>query len=101
MRKVCYFIIFAALTSSCRPSKKVQRIETAFTKKDTSQTIVVEPLKEAVDSFSIVKSIIANLNKQRIDFTTFSAKMKVDYEGKEGGSQSATAYVRIHKDSVI
>jgi len=91
-------IIFAA---ACRPAKKVQRIEDALSKKDTGQTVVVKPLEEAVDSFSIVKSIIGNLNKQRIGFSTFSAKMKVDYEGKEDGSQSATAYVRVEKDSII
>ncbi len=101
MRKVLYLIFFVVLMVNCRPAKKVQRIETAISKKDTSQTVVVQPKEEAVDSFSIVKSIVANLNKQRINFTTFSAKMKVDYEGKEGGSQSATAYVRISKDSVV
>ncbi|HRI20345.1 MAG TPA: DUF4292 domain-containing protein [Panacibacter sp.] len=101
MRKIRYIIFFAVLAAACRPAKKVQRIESAISKKDTSQTVVVQPLEEAVDSFSIVKSIIGNLNKQRIDFTTFSAKMKVDYEGKEDGTQSATAYVRISKDSVV
>src|SRR6478735_8722694 len=43
---------------------------------------------------------VDSLNKQRIEFNTFSGKMKVEYEGKEAGDQ-ATAYVRIQKDSVI
>jgi len=101
MKKLLYILLLIIFAAACRPAKKVQRIEDALSKKDTGQTVVVKPLEEAVDSFSIVKSIIGNLNKQRIGFSTFSAKMKVDYEGKEDGSQSATAYVRVEKDSII
>ncbi|MEP7319792.1 MAG: DUF4292 domain-containing protein [Panacibacter sp.] len=101
MIKTAYFILMAAVMFSCRPSKKVQRIQDAISKKDTGQAIIVKPLEEAIDSFSIVKSIIGNLNKQRVDFTTFSAKIKVDYQGKESGDQNATAYIRIQKDSII
>jgi hypothetical protein len=77
----------------------VQKIEDAISKRDTSQIVVV-PEKQ-VDSFSIVKNIISNLNKvQRINFTTFSAKIKIDYEGNDG-SDDLTAYMRIQKDSII
>lgn len=101
MRKTAYFILMAALITGCRPSKKVQRIQDAISKKDTVQATIVKPLEEAIDSFSIVKSIIGNLNKQRVNFTTFSAKIKVAYQGKESGDQNATAYIRILKDSII
>lgn len=101
MKKLSYILLLIIFAAACRPAKKVQRIEDALSKKDTGQIVVVKPLEEAVDSFSIVKSIIGNLNKHRIGFNTFSAKMKVDYEGKEDGSQSATAYVRVEKDSII
>jgi len=50
--------------------------------------------------FAIVRNIVGGLNKQRIDFNTFSGKIKVNYEGKDGGDQ-ATAYIRIRKDSII
>ncbi len=84
---------------SCRPAKKVERIETALSKSDTAKVVVIAP--KVVDSFSIVKNIISNLSKvQRIDFTTFSAKVKVDYEGQDESGQ-LTAYLRIQKDSVI
>jgi hypothetical protein len=36
----------------------------------------------------------------KIDFNTFSAKVKVDYQTKDA-SDNATAYIRIQKDSVI
>ncbi|MEP6847135.1 MAG: DUF4292 domain-containing protein [Panacibacter sp.] len=93
---VCITVL-TGMAAGCRPAKKVQRIEQSISKKDTASIVIVTP---ALDSFSIVKNIVSSLNKQRIDFTTFSAKMKVDYEGKDGGDQ-ATAYVRIQKDSVI
>lgn len=92
-----YAVVLMSMIAGCRPAKKVQRIEQSISKKDTVATVIVVP---EVDSFSIVRDIVDSLNKQRIDFNTFSAKIKVDYEGKDGGDQ-ATAYVRIQKDSVI
>src|SRR5215831_13568722 len=97
MKKVVYIVVLTLTIASCRPVKKVQHIEQAISKKDTSERVTE---KQVVDSFSIVKNIISNLNKNRIDFTTFTAKVKVDYEGKENNDQ-ATAYVRIQKDSII
>lgn len=92
-----YAIALMSMSAGCRPAKKVQRIEQSISKKDTVATVIVKP---AIDSFSIVRDIVDSLNQKRIDFNTFSAKIKVDYEGKDGGDQ-ATAYVRIQKDSVI
>ena len=101
MKTAVYIFLIMALMASCRPSKKVQRINDAITKRDTTEAVVVKPAEEKIDSFSIVKSIISNLNKHRVDFNTFSAKIKVDYQGKENGDQNATAYVRMQKDSII
>lgn len=100
MKFFSLIVLAIILATGCRPVKKVQKIEDAISKKDTAETVVVKPEIEAVDSFSIVKSIINNLTRQRIDFKTFTAKIKVDYEGKDGGDQ-ATAYVRMQKDSII
>jgi len=100
MKYVVYVCLAIVMMVGCRPAKKVQRIEQSISKKDTSATVIVEPEKEKIDSFSIVKSIVSGLNKQRIDFNQFSAKIKVNYEGKDGGDQ-ATAYIRMQKDSII
>ena len=89
--------LFATIIIGCRPAKKVQRIEQSISKKDTVATVIVKP---SIDSFSIVKHIVDSLNTRRIEFSTFSAKVKVDYQGKDCGDQ-ATAYIRIQKDSVI
>src|SRR4051812_43134633 len=95
---VCSIALIIAI-AGCRPAKKVQHIQEAISKKDTSARVIVTPEK-IVDSFSIVKNIIADVTKKRIDFTTFTAKVKIEYEGKENSDQ-ATAYVRIQKDSLI
>jgi len=91
---ICLFVMFAA----CRPVKKVQRIGEVITTKDSVSKTVVQPALE--DSSVLVKNIINQLTTQRIDFTTFSAKVKMDYDGGEGNGQ-VTAYLRMQKDSII
>lgn len=87
------------LVASCRPAKKVQRIENAISKKDTSKTVVVNP-EEKVDTLALVKNMLDSVVSNTIDFQTFSAKVRLDYEGTKGGDQ-ATAYIRMQKDSLI
>jgi len=103
MKKVEYVLIFLIAIASCRPAKKVQHIEQAISKKDTSERVVAKPEeteRKHIDSFAVVKNIVSNIVVHPIDFTTFSAKVKIDYEGKENSDQ-ATAYIRIQKDSLI
>lgn len=100
MKKIFYFLLIIIAVAGCRPVKKVQNIEQVVAKKDSAETVIVNPEKEKVDSFSIVKSIISNLQNSRINFTTFSGKIKIDYQGKDAADQ-ATAYIRVRKDSVI
>src|SRR4051812_49356355 len=103
MKQIVYTLLFLITIASCRPAKKVQHIEQAISKKDTSERVVATPEEEEknhVDSFVIVKNIISNISQHPIDFTTFSAKVKIDYQGKENSDQ-ATAYIRIQKDSLI
>ncbi|WP_153796872.1 DUF4292 domain-containing protein [Foetidibacter luteolus] len=99
MKIQLYTILVLLLLASCRPAKKVQRIETSISKKDTSQTVIIQP-NEKVDSNAVVKNILHNVGQNKIDFNTFSAKIKVEYEGKNGSDQ-ATANIRIQKDSLI
>lgn len=87
------------ITVGCRPAKKVQRVENAISRKDTAATVVVKP-ETHVDSMSIVKQMVADLDKGLIDFNTFSAKVKVEYQDKDGGDQ-ANAFIQMQKDSAI
>ncbi len=97
MRYILYICAVMLVAASCKPAKKVQRIENAISKKDTVAKIKVH---KEVDSLAIVKDIVHNLKTKRIDFNTFSAKVKVEYQDKDGGDQ-ANANIQMQKDSAI
>jgi hypothetical protein len=93
-------ILFVLLaTASCKTVKKTQQIQEAITKKDTVQTVMIRETPN-VDSSAIVRDILDKTLHNKIDFTTFNAKIKVDYEGAEK-SDNYTAYVSMKKDSII
>lgn len=85
---------------SCRTTKKVQTIQTAITKKDTTQVVTVKKESPKIDSSAIVKNIMGKVLQKRIDFNTFSAKVKTDYESATD-SKSFSMYLYMKKDSVI
>ncbi len=99
MKATIYILLVMVLLSACHTVKKVQKIENAIAHIDTSRAVVVKPAA-VVDSFSIVKTIVANLEHSRIDYTTFSAKVKVDYQGAETDNH-VTAFINIKKDSAV
>lgn len=82
--------------SSCRSTKKLQ---TAVSRKDTLVTKAPAPATN--DSLKEVSDILKSLNKNRINFKTFSAKIKVDYEDYRGKQPDFNAFVRLYKDSVL
>ncbi len=81
---------------SCRPTRKIQ---TAIAKKDTTQTVIVSDSK--ADSIKFVQEVFNKVKSRKIDFKTFSAKMKVEYTDKDGKGPDLTVFVRMQKDSVI
>ena len=88
--------ILALTLFSCRSAKKLQ---TAVNKKDTA--IVVHTIPKTTDSMKLAQSVLANVSKHYIDFKTFSAKVKVQYQNAEGRKPDLNAFIRIAKDSVI
>lgn len=98
MKLYSIILIIAAITFSCRPAKKVQKIEQAISKKDTTAAVVVK--EKAVDSLSMIRGIYAKVLSNKIDFKTFSAKVRVGYQGKDGGDE-ATAFIRLERDKTM
>jgi hypothetical protein len=82
--------------NGCRSTKKLQ---TAITKKDTD--VVVASKAPAADSLKEGYNILRTLKKNRINFTTFSGKIKVQYEDFKGKQPDFNAFVRLYKDSVL
>jgi hypothetical protein len=90
-------IILVVLASySCHSTRKIQ---TAIEKKDTAQVIVVRDTK--ADSIKFIHDVFEKVKSNRIDFKTFSAKIKVDYYDKNGKGPDLSVFVRMIKDSAI
>ncbi len=99
MQKI-YIIAVVVITGlySCRSTKKIQ---TAITPKDTTvvTSIPVSNLHE--DSITFIRENYTRIMNERIDFTTFSAKIDVDYRDSDGKKNNVNAHVRMYKDSLI
>lgn len=91
-----FLIVLIFSVFSC---KTVKQINKAIAPKDSSTVTIIDQSK--LDSIMMVKKTIENLNKNYIDFRTFSAKIKVQYQDSRGKNQDVTANVRIVKDSAI
>lgn len=89
-------IINTLIAYSCRPTKKIQ---TAIARKDTAKTVIVHDSK--ADSLQLIRKIFNQVKNRKIEFKTFSAKIKVDYSDKDGKGPDLTVFVRMEKDSVI
>jgi hypothetical protein len=89
-------IVMCIFFFSCHTTRKIQ---TAIYKKDTSQVVMVNQV--SADSILQVTKTIDKLRRNHIDFKTFSAKIKVEYEDSKGKQPNVTAYVHVLKDSVI
>ncbi len=101
MKVIVYLSIglIVLIGASCRSAKKIQKV-ISNSKKDTAHSVVItENPKE--DSIRFINDIFNRVGKNRIDFRTFSAKIKVNYEGGDGKDNDFTAFLRIQKDSII
>lgn len=84
---------------SCRSTKKIQ---TAITPKKDTVVVVQPPVVDPhADSVAFMQKAYASVLKNQIDFRTFSAKVKVDFEGKDGKKSDFNAYLRLKKDSAL
>jgi hypothetical protein len=97
--KIGFLTLLVLIMVSCGTVKKVEGIQEALSKKDTAQLVVVNAIP-VVDSAAIVRDIMGKVSQQKIDFKTFNAKIKVDYEGAEK-KDNYTVYLSMVKDSVI
>lgn len=90
------FIILLATASSCKSTKKIQA---AINKKDSTSVKITNQAE--LDSLAMIRTVLSDIKARHIDFTTFSAKIKVEYEDNKGKQPNITAYVRMVKDSAI
>ena len=107
MKHFLIIVVISLFIFSCKTVKKTQAIQHAITTKDTAPTIVIKEIPKnvpnespRVDSAAIVRDIMSKVVKNKINFNTFNARIKVAYEGP-GKSDSYLVYVSMKKDSVI
>ena len=95
---ISFTILFSVLVFGfgCRTTRHINK---AIAPKDTAALATIN--KSAGDSAKILSSILDNLKKQYIDFKSFNAKIKVEYEDSKGKQPDIMAVVRIIKDSAI
>jgi hypothetical protein len=90
------FVIGSMVLFSCRSAKIIQ---TAIAKKDTITTVMIDD--SHADSIKYIRNLLSHIDSNRIDFKTFSAKVKVEFEDKNGKQPDLTVFIRIQKDSLI
>jgi hypothetical protein len=71
-----------------------------MSKKDSAQVIVPDSTSRN-DSLKFIRNVSQAVDSNKIEFETFSAKVKVDFEGSDGKKNDFNAFIRIRKDSVM
>jgi len=100
MKSLEWFIMAIVLVggiASCRSTKSIQ---TAMSKKDSAKIIIPDSTSRK-DSIKFIQNVYQAVEKNRIDFETFSAKIKVDFEGSDGKKNDFNAFIRLRKDSIL
>lgn len=88
-------VLLACVLFSCRSTRK---IATVVAKKD-SAVVVINP--EDSDSAKAVRATMTRIQEKKIEFTTFSSKVKVDYSDDKNRKFDFNAFLRMKKDSAI
>jgi hypothetical protein len=98
MRGVLNIIAIVSLSLVFICCHSTKKFKTAISRKDTT---VISTVSNVMDSTKLLAEIKSNIYKNHIDFNTFSAKIKVQYEDGNGKQPDVNAFVRMYKDSVI
>lgn len=94
-----FFLTSMMLLSSCSTFRKVQVIQEALSKKDTTQYQVIAE-KSKVDSGAIVKEIVNKIATTKLGFSLMNARVKVNYE-TVSNSDAYLANISIEKGKSI
>lgn len=100
MKQFLLIVAAIGLLASCRSSRTIGR---AVGRKDSAAVVVAPAIPDTprADTLQLIRTTLAQLQSNRIDFTTFNAKVDVDYKGADGKSNDVNANIRMYKDSAI
>lgn len=97
MKAAVVLVVVISLLASCRSTRKIQ---TAIAKKDTVTAVPVVAVPKE-DSAAFIKQTLSTIRAGKINYTTFSAKINVDYQGGDGKKYDVNGNLRMYKDSAI
>jgi len=95
--KILLGVVLLYSISGCNSTKKLQ---TAVNTIDTV-SINKEIVSDSSGRLDTARTILTKLGTNKIDFKTFSAKAKVDYEDHNGRQPDFNTFIRLQKDSVL
>lgn len=95
MKTILTIVTGALLLTACRSTKK---ITTAVAPKDSTQVTMPDSRK---DSLAFIAKTLSGLESRHIAFTTFSAKVDIDYRDDADKHYDVNAVIRMQKDSAI
>jgi Domain of unknown function (DUF4292) len=99
MKNYLYYTVVAfAITINFAQCKSGKAITKAIAPRDTTKTIVIKSIE---DSLLLINDTRSNLLKSKLDYKTFSAKIKLDIETSKGKKPDLIANIRMIKDSAI
>lgn len=98
MHRILIFSIALLVLASCRSTRN---IGTAVTKRDTASPVVNVPEGKVNDSLAVMETLVSAVNKNKIDYNTFTGKVNVDYSGSDGKTYNLNANIRMYRDSAI
>ena len=90
---------FSGFLFACTTAGKVQKNQPFISKVDTTSVMLMKD-SSLNDSLALIKDVYRKVMMNKINFTTFNAKVKVEYQTKDGGDE-ANVNVRIAKDSMM
>lgn len=92
------FIAMILTVYACRSTKKIQ---SAIVKKDTVSVPVTVIDRSKEDSALFIQQHYDSILQNKINYTTFSGKVDVEYRDGDGKKYDVNAVIRMYKDSVI
>jgi Domain of unknown function (DUF4292) len=95
MKQIVLVLALAIAIAGCHTTRKINAV---IATRDS--TVLVKGDAHA-DSVKNIQIMLGGISNNLIDFTSFSAKIKVDYWDKDGKGPDLTVFVRMQKDSVI
>jgi len=92
--------------AGCRSTRSLRKVIAApavhpDTTGNAARAEALPPRDLHADSMAVIRTALAGIARNHIDFQTFSGIMHVHYQGSNGQDNEVNAAIRIKKDSII